>query len=181
MGTAKKTSQVKLFLAVMYTSKDLYHEVIDFCTGTFGQVDRSFGPVELGNFTDYYSSEMGTGILKQYHTFEKLIERDALASIKTATNALESKLSSHGRRRVNLDPGYLTHDKLVLATTKDFYHRIYLSEGIFAEVTLHFRQGRYRFFSWTYPDYQECGVLDLCEKARADLVGTLRKENRSHT
>jgi hypothetical protein len=79
-----------------------------------------------------------------------------------------------GNRRVNIDPGYVARDKLVLASTKDFFHRIYIGDGIFAEVTLHYRKGRYRFFSWTYPDFRDPEFQRFLEKVRAPLVRDAR-------
>jgi hypothetical protein len=77
---------------------------------------------------------------------------------------------------VNIDPGYIARDKLVLATTKDFFHRLYLGKGIYGEVTLHFQKGAVRHFSWTYPDYRDKGVQDFLIKVRAELAGKIRKE-----
>ena len=119
---------------------------------------------------------MGVGLKKLYLTFETLIQREALASIKAFTNEIETRYASNGKRRLNLDPGYLAGDKLVLASTKDFYHRLYLSQGIFAEVTLHYRKGCYRYFSWTYPDYKEPAFLEFLEKARAGYMKEVRSQ-----
>jgi hypothetical protein len=76
---------------------------------------------------------------------------------------------------VNVDPGYIARDKLVLASTKDFYHRLYLADGIYGEVTLHFRKGVFRFFSWTYPDYKEPSFLEFLTKARAKYMHEIRE------
>ena len=99
-----------------------------------------------------------------------------MPDIKLWTNALEQESAADGKRKTNIDPGYLARDKLVLATTKDFYHRLYLSKGIYGEVTLHFRQGSFRHFSWTYPDYKEEKLHEFLIKARASLAGKIRKE-----
>ena len=107
-------------------------------------------------------------------TFEKLIRREEISTIKTFTNDVEKSLLKKNKRTVNLDPGYLTNDKLILATTKDFYQRIYLDNGIYAEVTLHYRKGKYRFFSWTYPDYKEKELQEFLVKARDGLVKEIR-------
>jgi hypothetical protein len=108
--------------------------------------------------TDYYAATMGTGLKKQFLAFEKLIDPAALASIKRETNEWEVDYAAVGRhpeeRPLNLDPGYLTPAKLVLATTKDHAHRMYLRDGIFAEVTLVYRQRNWQPLDWTYPDYR---------------------------
>jgi hypothetical protein len=173
MGTAEKPTQSILFIAFMFRQAVSIDGILAILQEKYGTLERCFGPVPF-SFTDYYKSEMGDGLQKMYLTFSRSIERDDLAAIKVFTNGIEDRYSSQGRRTINLDPGYITRDKLVLASTKDFYHRIYLSRGIFAEVTLHYRKGMFRFFSWTYPDYKDAGFLAFMEKARARLVKKLR-------
>jgi hypothetical protein len=98
--------------------------------------------------------------------FEKLVLPEGLAGIKHRTNLLESELAVEGQRRVNLDPGIVNDSRLILATTKDFAHRIYLGSGIYAEVTLIFKDGAFRSQEWTYPDYQSQEALEFILKAR---------------
>jgi hypothetical protein len=141
----------------------------------YGSMEASYGPIPF-TFTDYYSPEMGTSLLKEYLVFSHPLDRESLPEIKTYTNSLEQEHVQNGNRGVNIDPGYLSRDKLVLASTKDFYHRLYLGQGIFGEVTLHYRKGAFRYFSWTYPDYKLLEVQALLEKGRASLVGSIRKE-----
>jgi hypothetical protein len=174
MGIANAPQPVKLFTAVMYDVTVDPQEITNLLTERFGDADCSHGPVYF-DFTEYYEDEMGEDLRKLYLTFETLIEREALAGIKVATNEIEKRYTVNGKRTVNLDPGYLAPDKLVLASTKDFYHRVYLSKGIFAEVTLHYRKGCYRHFSWTYPDYKEPLFLQFLEKARAGYMGEVRR------
>ncbi len=175
MGTAKNPEPVKLFLAIMYTDTSIMEEALDSCKARFGDIDIQCGPLEVNRFTNYYDAEMGKDIKKLYIFFNELINRGELAAIKTFTNTIEQRFIKNKSRLVNLDPGYLSIDKLVLATTKDFYQRMYLSEGIFAEITLHYQKGRYRYFSWTYPDYKDRDVQTFFEQARAQLGGMLRK------
>jgi hypothetical protein len=108
--------------------------------------------------TDYYTATMGPGLKKQFLAFEQLMDSAALASIKRETNDWESEYAAAGQhaevRPLNLDPGYITPAKLVLASTKDHAHRIYLRDGIFAEVTLVYRQRKWQPVEWTYPDYR---------------------------
>lgn len=121
--------------------------------------------------TRYYEPTMGAGLRKQLFAFERLIDPAALPDIKHHTNALEVELAAGGRcaeaRPINLDPGYLTLAKLVLATGKDQAHRIYLRDGIYAEVTLHYRDGRFQPWPWTYADYRLPEVLAFLGEARA--------------
>jgi hypothetical protein len=175
MGTATNPSRATLFIAFMFQDMVRVDEITALLSERFGRIDCSYGPVPF-SFTNYYKDEMGHGLQKMYLTFARHIQRDDLAAIKTFTNHLEQGYAVSGLRRINIDPGYLTRDKLVLASTKDFYHRIYLSQGIFAEVTLHYRKGLFRFFSWTYPDYKTPEFCAFLEKARARLVKELRRE-----
>lgn len=108
--------------------------------------------------TDYYAATMGAGLKKTFFAFEKLIDPAALPELKLQTNRWEEEYAEAAEhdvaRPLNLDPGYVTEAKLVLASTKDHAHRIYLRDGIYAEVTLHFRDKRWQSSPWTYPDYQ---------------------------
>jgi hypothetical protein len=108
--------------------------------------------------TNYYAAEMGGDLKKQFWAFAAPIDPGRLAAIKLATNLWEAEYAGLGLhaepRPLNLDPGYLTLAKLVLASTKDHAHRIYLADGIYAEVTLSFRSGAWQPFEWTYPDYR---------------------------
>jgi hypothetical protein len=128
------------------------------------QLARQWGPIALESprfafgETDFYDASMGIGLKKTFFAFERLIDPAALVEIKLRTNELEDECRALARwpeqRPLNLDPGYLTEAKLVLATTKDRDHRLYLDRGIFGEVTLHYHAGRWQPRSWTYPDYQ---------------------------
>jgi hypothetical protein len=166
MGEIRKPSAVKLFAGIMFRRDFDLESALEPLAASCGGVERSYGPVDF-SWSDYYNEEMGGGLLKYYAVFSEPADRDRLPQIKNQTNAIERQFSRGGKRAVNIDPGYLAKDKLVLASTKDFYHRLYLGDGIFGEVTLHYRKGRFRFFSWTYPDYQEPEFLNFIEAARA--------------
>src|SRR5436190_239676 len=127
-----------------------------------------YGSIAIGSLpydfhhTTYYAATMGAGLRKQFLGFERLISPDMLAGIKLQTNALEDEMARSGRfaepRPLNLDPGLLTLGKFMLASTKDQAHRIYLRDGVFAEVTLFFRAGQFEPWPWTYADYREPAV-----------------------
>jgi hypothetical protein len=108
--------------------------------------------------TDYYAATMGADLKKQFFAFESMIDPAELAGIKCQTNGWEAEFAALGRhdepRPLNLDPGYLTPAKLVLASTKDHAHRLYLRDGIYAEITLTYRQRKWQPMEWTYPDYR---------------------------
>ena len=129
----------------------------------------TFGPIDLTSevwpfdLTDYYADEMGSPLVRQFVAFETLALPDVLAGAKLRTNAIEADFSARASdgpaRPINLDVGYLTPAKLVLASMKDFAHRLYLADGVYAEITLQFRQGAWRAMEWTFPDYAE-GLYD---------------------
>lgn len=123
--------------------------------------------------TDYYLRSMGPGLHKQFLTFTTRVDPAALPTIKHHTNQWEVQYANQSEhpepRPLNLDPGYLTRAKLVLASTKDHAHRIYLQEGIYAEVTLSFRKGAWRSYQWTYPDYQRADFQHFFTCCREQL------------
>jgi hypothetical protein len=136
----------------------------------------TFGPIALHsapyafNQTTYYQAEMGPGLRKQFVVFHDLVAPDCLPEVKQRTNALEAELTASGRfpdiRPLNLDPGLLSLGKFLLATTKDQAHRLYLRDGIFAEVTLRFQAGMYEPWPWTYADYRQDCVRGFLGQAR---------------
>ncbi len=150
-------------------------------------LELSYGPVTLTSppfsfhHTDYYAATMGPELRKQFLVFRDLVPPESLAEIKLHTNALEQQLAVSGRfpdaRPLNLDPGILDLGKFLLASTKDQAHRIYLRDGVYAEVTLFYRAGAFEPWPWTYADYREPSVRAFLGEARAyyrSLVRGLR-------
>ncbi len=159
MGSIRSVTPVKLFVGVLISDRNLIPTIKDRLATLYGTIDHE-SPVIPFDFTDYYSREMGDIIDRVFFCFERLIDADQLPEIKRRTNALEEEMvpaegvAAGPKRPVNLDPGYIEPAKVILASTKNFYHRIYLGRGIFGEVTMHFRNNTFQFFPWTYPDYQ---------------------------
>ncbi|MBV6519233.1 MAG: hypothetical protein HCAMLNBO_02007 [Candidatus Brocadia fulgida] len=145
----------------------------------------SFGTIDLKSdilpfhFTEYYHEEMGEEIKRQFYSFQKLISPDEIAAIKVQTNSMEEAVADSRKysvkRPVNIDPGYLNESRLILASTKDFSHRIYLQNGIYAEVTLNYRRGGYEFFPWTFPDYKSLEYQNFFLQARERYVKKLKE------
>lgn len=150
------------------------------------RLERHFGAVELAskpflfNQTTYYEASMGADLSKQFFAFRDLVIPDRLADIKRQTNALEAELSAAEiypeARPLNLDPGLLVLGKFMLATTKDQSHRVYLRDGIFAEVTLRYHAGAFEPWPWTYADYRLACVHDFLQQARDYYRQRLREE-----
>ena len=138
--------------------------------GTLALESETF-PFET--FTDYYAQSMGATLPKRLWAFETLIMPDALPKIKCLTNDWEAEFRSAtnciAERPLNLDPGYIDLGKLILASTKDHAHRIYLSDGIFAETTLMYTQKHWKPLPWTYPDFQSAGYQQFLTQSREFL------------
>ena len=163
----------KLMIAITYdpsVSLDRIYKTLD---SRFGNREYSYGPIPF-SWTKYYAGEMGENLMKVYFNYQSNFDRQQLADVKLFTNDLEMQYATGDKRKVNIDPGYISRDKLALATTKDFYHRLYLGNGIYGEVTLHYRKGKFRYFSWTYPDYRQTPLHQFLERARATLVKGIR-------
>jgi hypothetical protein len=136
---------------------------------------RPVGPQLDFVWSDYYEREMGPDLKRCFLASERLAPRELLADLKTMSNRIERELSREdGRRRINLDPGLLSAENLVLASTKNHGHRIYLRDGIFAEVTLRYHRGEFEALEWTYPDYRTKEVRQLLARVRKEYLKTLR-------
>ena len=105
-------------------------------------------------YTDYYDKEMGGGLKRKFLSFKRLVRLEGIAKVKLETNNIEKRFCIDGKRAVNIDPGYVDMAKLVVLSTKDYSHRVHIGNGIFAEVTLHYKYRRFNFWPWTYPDYR---------------------------
>jgi len=141
-------------------------------TARFGAIDHKSREFDF-IFTDYYAAEMGGDLKKRFYSFEKLILPGRLSDLKHATIEIEREFSVGGNRTVNLDPGYLEESKLVLASTKNFSHRIYLRDDIWAEVTMRFARGKFLKHEWTYPDWSQDLAIDFLTKVRSDYKNQL--------
>ncbi|RJX33145.1 MAG: DUF4416 family protein [Desulfarculus sp.] len=130
-------------------------------------------------WTDYYEPEMGAGLVRRLAAFQRLVEPQGLAGVKGLCQEVEAGLSHEGRRRVNLDPGLLSKDSLVLATHKYSGHRLALAPGVYGEVTLYFAGGQYRPLPWTYPDYAGQEMRGLLLVLRRRYLWQLSQERRT--
>ncbi len=149
-------------------------------------LESKFGPVDLTSDiwpftqTDYYKDQTGANILRRFVSFEKLICPRRLAAIKHKTNRIEQQFARKSGldvpRPINLDPGYIGTSKLVLATTKNYSHRIYIGKKMYAEVTLIYEKGQWKPFEFTYPDYREQNYMDFFSKVRNRLMEQLRSK-----
>ena len=140
-------------------------EIVNVLCKYFGKTDFESEIINF-NFTRYYQKEMGPNLKRKFISFAKLIDPAGLADIKILTNKIEDKFSINGNRRVNIDPGYIDLAKLILASTKDFAHRIYLSKGIYAEITLFYKGNSFKSRDLTYPDYRTDKYIEIFNHLR---------------
>ncbi|MFQ5491461.1 MAG: DUF4416 family protein [Phycisphaerae bacterium] len=170
MGSIRPPKPAKLFCGLLSADLDLMAEASRRLAKQFGPIDATS---ETWPFTatDYYQHEMGSDIKRRFVTFAQLISVDRLPEIKRFTNDLEKGFCHDlalalDTRPINIDPGYLNLSKLVLATTKDYSHRLYLARGIYAEVTLHYENAAWQPWPWTYPDYASQDYRDFFNQVR---------------
>lgn len=165
---------VKPFCAIMAPSTALLNHASRLLENEWGPQDFSTPIYRVDDFTTYYQEEMGAGLLKQMLSFKHPQSVAEMNQSKFITAALEDEYRQRDRRTINLDPGYLTLDKLVLYTTKNFTHRLFLERGLFAEITLTYTRQGWRTHSWTYPDYQTEAALAFFTSARQNLYDQLQ-------
>jgi hypothetical protein len=158
MGAIGTTPLVTPLVALLYRNRTTLDAALERLALRFGELELQ-SPAYPFEQTQYYDDEMGQALQRGFVTYRQLADPAALSTWKHAANALEQELSrTHNpegfRRPINIDPGYLTGSKLVLASTKDFAHRIYLQDGIFAEITLYYRKGLWEHHRCTFPDFK---------------------------
>ena len=175
MGTAVIPPPAVLVAGVLWGDEDALARARSLAQKAFGPVVAQSDPFPFDPFTSYYAREMGDGLFRCHWCFEHPVPRGALAELKLTSNLLEAAVSEGGPRRVNLDPGLLTAESLVLATTKPYSHRIYLGKGIYAEVTLIRRRDGYEPMPWTYPDYRDERTLRFLEGVRSRMLGKKKR------
>ncbi len=180
MGQINAPQPVLLILAAFSRHDRALDWALEQATEVWGNVVLTSPKFEFSE-TDYYEPSMGPGLHKQFWAFETLIDPARLPEIKQQTNAWEAAYTPEGghaeSRPLNLDPGYLTLAKLVLASTKDHAHRIYLNQGIYAEVTLRYQQGGWRAWDWTFPDYRRSDYHEFFDQCRNYVRQQLRQGN----
>ncbi len=178
MGTPGEPKPVKYFVALLSVNADLLAAVESDLALILGSID-SHSAVLPWTVSKFYEKEMGPGLWRRFISFAPLISPEKLADMKLATQQLEKKFRSANPpefgRRVNLDPGYLEAGKVVLASTKNASHRIYLRSGIYAEATLLYYDGGFHESSYTYPDYLWPSTLDFFSSTRSLYLRQLKQ------
>ena len=173
MSTPSESDRVRLFSSLFSTEKDLIDKAIEELVELFGLPDV-ITPWLMFERTRYYEREMGWPLYRRFITFKELIRPEELVEKKLNTNKIEAKYSVDGKRRINIDPGYICLERLVLATGKNYTHRIYLSHGIYADLTLVFNKGTFKPLEWSYPDYSDNESIEFFNNEREKYKNQLR-------
>jgi len=175
MSKPERSKPVKLFLSAIYSNPESLKRVLGKLEERLGEIDYSTKEMSFEH-TNYYEPEMGAPLFRQFFSFGNLIQPESLVDIKLFTNQLELEENEEGRRRINLDPGYVGMNQMVLATGKPSAHRIYLREGIWADLHLIFQSGSFQALPWTYPDYRSEPLIQLFNRLRELLKSRLREK-----
>jgi len=168
MGTAKTPKPVKFFASIIFKDEEFLQPAEENLKASMGDIEKKTAFIPFYH-TKYYEGEMGKDLSRFFILFEPLLQRDTLLEMKLKTNDIEHLLSTNGKRTVNIDPGYIALEHVVLATTKGYTHRIYLGKGIFADLTFIYNDGTYKPLEWTYPDYSSKDIISLFNKWRDRL------------
>jgi hypothetical protein len=177
MGQIKEPKPVKLISSMFTADRELLEVARNKLSEVFGPTDYESDLLPFAH-TSYYAAEFGEDLMREIVAFAELVDPGRLAEIKRLTNGLEMGWARDGKRRINLDPGYISLAKLVLATTKNHGHRIYLGQGIYAEVTLRYRSKTFRPWEWTYPDYASSPYIAIFNHIRELYLAQLRQRGQ---
>ena len=176
MSLPQEPKPGKLVIGILMKDRALFEPLAVELASLYGSPDMISAWMPF-DYTAYYEPEMGFPLYRRLLTFERLIDQLELAAIKLATNRLEQSYSQNHRRRVNIDPGYLLYERFVLASGKNFSHRIYIGRCIYADLTLIYRKGAFESLPWTYPDYADQPIRDFLERVRKKYAIDLKQKN----
>jgi len=165
MSRVKESEPALLFVGMLYSDPAVLNHVQQTLEREFGGA-LLVSPSSQWDYSLHYKDELGWPLLRQFVFFKNVIDPETLADIKVKTNEIEDSFSVNGKRQINLDPGYLTLAKIVLASTKNYAHRVYLRKGIYGEITLFYQDGIFKPHIFTYRDYQEKSCIDMFMHAR---------------
>jgi hypothetical protein len=177
MSHPQESVPVKLISSLFSPDKSVIDRVIVQMSEIYGPVDWS-SPEMFFDRTKYYAREMGWPLHRRFVSFEPLIPPESLVEVKLKTNEIENGYLTRGNRRINVDPGYISPERLILATGKNYIHRVYLTKGVYADLTLIFKRGSFRPLEWTYRDYADPEMIEYLNELRQTYMEKLREMKR---
>lgn len=176
MGAVYEFEKEKLIIGVIYHDQEILRQAMDMLVSEFGEVDLVSEEFSFsGEFSTYYDDELGGEGLRRIYSFKETVSPDRQADIKIRTNEIEALFSEDGKRKINLDPGFINHGRLMLATTKETGFRVPLKDGIYTELTLFYARGGWQKFPWSYRDYQSERVQRFLTKVRSAYLAERRE------
>lgn len=173
MSKPQPAEAVKLLMSIIFADGNLLKKLLELLSDHYGDIDFTSGQMPF-HYTDYYEREMGLRLVRRFIFFDTLIPPESLPDVKIFTNDVEERFSVSGNRKVNIDPGYISKAHLILATGKGYTHRPYLRGGIYADLTLIYRDKSFQSLPWTYPDYAEKMILDMFDRIRSKYLMQLK-------
>lgn len=179
MSKLKGSEPVKLVSSIFSADRYILAEALKEVSAKYGRIDF-ISTIMPFDYTGYYEKEMGRSLVRRFASFEDLIKPESLPEIKVLGNAIEEKFSDSGKRRVNIDPGYISQYHLILATGKSYAHRPYLRDGVHADLTLIYRNKTFQPLEWTYPDYAEKKVIEMFNRIREKYLLQLKLESTDY-
>ena len=187
MGKIFLPKPAKLIISMITSDIYLFNLYEDVLIKRFGEVDIESNTQSF-NFTDYYEEEFGKNLMQKLFSFSTLIRQDELAEIKIITNSIENNIENeniknnmaHNKRKINIDPGYITLNKYILASTKNGPSRIYLNQGIYAEITLRFINKSFIPCEYTYPNYKTNEYINFLNSVRQTYKLQLRENSNGN-
>ena len=178
MAATQPPDPVKLFVAALWSDAAALDESVRLMQAEWGPLDFT-GPDRPFDVTDYYVAEMGSHLLRRLVAFQHLLPLEAFVETKLICNKIESKLAGPAGRRVNLDVGYLDHNKIVLASAKAAGQKLYVGLGIYADLVGRYADGRYQPFEWTFPDFKDGRYdteLTTIRRAYMDQIRAIKRQ-----
>jgi hypothetical protein len=173
MSKPRPAESVKLLMSHIYADDNSLKKILETLSLRYGDIDFVSAPMPF-HYTDYYAEEMGSPLERRFIFFDKLIRPESLPDVKLFTNDVEERTLEGGKRRVNIDPGYMSQAHLILATGKGYSHRPYLRDGIYADLTLIYTDKSFQCLPWTYPDYGGKPVIEMLNRIRSKYVMQLK-------
>lgn len=172
MARVQKPPPGRLIISVIYSSMDALADALNVLERKFGRVQFETPEIPCAE-TSLYGEEMGGELLRRFFSFDKMVARDGLPSIKGLCHKIEpqfaDRVDDYLFRTVNLDPGILTPANLVMASHREYNHRVYLNNGVFAELALVYSRGRFVRLPWTCPDFYGAEAIEFFGRVRASL------------